>query len=156
MSEVTIVKVAPQMVLGIRKFGKYKKISRLLGRLFMFSARHGLEITGPPMFICHEESESAAKEADKKGKADLEVAVPIKGEFQDVKDLRKYELPGGSMAKIIHKGPYENCKAAYDKLFAWVQENNKELIGPTREVYLNDPREVRADEILTEIYAPVK
>jgi AraC family transcriptional regulator len=29
------------------------------------------------------------------------------------------------------------------------------VAGPTREVYLNDPKEVPPDELLTEIYAPV-
>ena len=29
----------------------------------------------------------------------------------------------------------------------------KRIAGPVRELYLNDPREVQPDEILTEIYA---
>ncbi|MDD3248518.1 MAG: GyrI-like domain-containing protein [Methanosarcina sp.] len=29
------------------------------------------------------------------------------------------------------------------------------IFGPVREVYLNDPREVPPEEILTEIYAPL-
>ena len=60
------------------------------------------------------------------------------------------------MAKIMHKGPYEDCGATYGKLFAWLQKNGKRMNGPTREVYLNDPREVPPEEILTEIYAPIE
>ncbi|MGB9941250.1 hypothetical protein [Methanosarcina sp.] len=29
------------------------------------------------------------------------------------------------------------------------------MAGPVRELYLNDPREVQPDEILTEVYAPL-
>nr|WP_239451403.1 GyrI-like domain-containing protein [Methanosarcina horonobensis] len=35
-------------------------------------------------------------------------------------------------------------------------ENGKIITGPVREVYLNDPREVQPEEILTEIYAPLE
>ena len=60
------------------------------------------------------------------------------------------------MARIVHKGPYEGCEAAYETLFAWLEENGKEVVGPIREVYLNDPNEVPPAEILTEIYAPIE
>lgn len=38
------------------------------------------------------------------------------------------------------------------KIFYWIAENGKIISCPVREVYLNDPREVHPDEILTEIY----
>jgi DNA gyrase inhibitor GyrI len=41
------------------------------------------------------------------------VAKPVKGE----EDITCYELPGGQMAKIVHKGPYEKCAAGYKKLW---------------------------------------
>ena len=60
------------------------------------------------------------------------------------------------MARIVHKGPYEECGPTYEKLFAWIKENNKKIVGPTREVYLNDPKDVSPEEILTEILAPIE
>lgn len=59
------------------------------------------------------------------------------------------------MAKIVHKGPYEECTGTYERLFAWIKEKGMNVVGPTREAYLNDPREVSKEEIMTEIYAPV-
>lgn len=59
------------------------------------------------------------------------------------------------MAKIIHKGPYEECAPTYEKLFSWIAENGIGIFGHVREVYLNDPQEVQPDEVLTEIYAPL-
>jgi len=38
-----------------------------------------------------------------------------------------YELPGGKMAKIVHKGSYAKCSPTYEKLFSWIAE--KELLG---------------------------
>jgi AraC family transcriptional regulator len=60
------------------------------------------------------------------------------------------------MAKTHHKGPYEECGPTYEKLFAWLAANGKKIVGPTRELYLNDPHEVPPEEILTEIFAPVE
>ena len=66
-----------------------------------------------------------------------------------------YELSGGKMAEIIHRGPYEASGPVYKRLFAWLEENDKKLTGPIREAYLNDPREVAPEDILTIIYAPI-
>jgi len=41
------------------------------------------------------------------------------------------------------------------KLFDWLQENNYKIVGPIREGYVNDPREVAPEEILTIIYVPI-
>ena len=38
---------------------------------------------------------------------------------------------------------------------AKVNITNKEITGPIREIYINDPREVAEEDILTEIYVPV-
>ncbi|HMA05182.1 MAG TPA: GyrI-like domain-containing protein, partial [Methanomicrobiales archaeon] len=51
--------------------------------------------------------------------------------------------------------PYEACETTYRRLFAWIGEQGLSITGPIRETYLNDPREVQPDQILTEIMAPV-
>jgi len=60
------------------------------------------------------------------------------------------------MAKIMHKGPYQEETATYEKLFAWLEKNNKAVMGPMREIYLNDPHEVAQEELLVEIYVPIE
>jgi effector-binding domain-containing protein len=60
------------------------------------------------------------------------------------------------MAKIVHKRPHQECEPTYEKLFAWIEESGRRLVGPTREVYLNGPQEVPPEELLTEVYAPIE
>lgn len=111
-----------------------------------------------PAFLWHETTVVEAQKADIGENADLEVAFPI-SEFVEItgdEETRVYELPGGKMAKIVHKGPYEECTLTYEKLFTWITENGNRISGPVREVYLNDPREVQPEEVLTEIYAPLE
>ncbi len=59
------------------------------------------------------------------------------------------------MARVLHKGPYQESTPTYERLFAWLESKGKKITGPIREIYFNDPREVPPEEILTEILAPV-
>ena len=155
MDEITVVKVQTQKVIGMRKRGKYELIAQLLPKVYEYGASHGAEFIGPPIFVCHETGVEDVMKADQEGTADIEIVFPIKQEIEETEDIKCYDLPGGTMAKIIHKGPYEKCTPTYEKLCAWIEQNGKTIIGPVREVYLNDPREVGIEEALTEIYAPI-
>jgi effector-binding domain-containing protein len=127
----------------------------MIRRLLEFAMGGHIAVTGPPIFVCHEMTPEQAMEADKEKNADLEVAIPIPEEVEGTADIKCYQLPGGKMARTVHKGPYEDCGPTYEKLFAWLKQNGKTLVGPTREMYMNDPGEVPPEEILTEIYAPI-
>ncbi len=154
-NEVTVVEVQPQTVIGMRQRGRYEEIPTMLMELYMFAMGKGIEIAGPPVFVCHEESREDVMKAAEEGNADVEVALPVSLEAEGCDSVKRYELPGGSMAKIVHKGPYQECSPTYDKLFAWLCEQGKKATGPVREVYVNDPRDIPPEEILTEIYAPI-
>jgi effector-binding domain-containing protein len=156
MDEISIVEVRPQKVVGIRKQGKYELIPKLLQMVYEFASSNGAEFSGPPMFVCHEIRVEDVMKADEEGTADIEIAFPITKEINGTDEIKCYDLPGGKMAKIIHKGPYEKCTPTYERLYLWIDKNKKIISGPIREVYLNDPSKVSEDEILTEIYAPIK
>ena len=153
---VTVVEVNPQIVLGTQRKGAYKEIAALIPEVCGYAAKNNITIAGPPIFVCHETSFEEAMEADKNNSAIVEIAVPISEKVADSGEIKCYELPGGKMAKITHNGPYEQCGPTYEKLYAWLGENGKKIVGPTREVYMNDPREVAPEEIITDIYAPIE
>lgn len=157
MSEVTVVELNSQLVLGMRKTGAYREIPMMFHRICELAFSKNIPIAAYPAFLWHETTVEEAQKADLEGNADIEVVFPI-SEFIETtgdEEIRVYELPGGKMAKIVHKGPYEECTLTYEKLFSWITENRKRIVGPVREVYLNDPQEVQPEEILTEIYAPL-
>ena len=123
--EISIVNVKPQLVLGMRKTGPYQSIAVMIPQICQFAAQNGIQMIGPPLFVCHETSPEAAIQADKEGNADVEVAVPIAMCGEETEEIKCYKLPGAKMAKIIHKGPYREETATYQKLFAWLEENGK-------------------------------
>jgi AraC family transcriptional regulator len=154
MDEVTVVEVKPQRVLGMRKRGTYAEIGPMIVKVYQYATAHNAQIQGRPTFICHETPKQAMK-ANEESNADVEIAIPVAQGIEGTEEITCYTLPGGQMARIVHKGPYEKCAPTYKQLFAWIAEHRKKIVGPTREVYLNDPRKIPPEEVLTEIYAPV-
>lgn len=71
--------------------------------------------------------------------------------------LEAETLVGGTYAVLTHKGPYSDLPAAYDWLYSvWLKEQGHTLRAePPYENYLNNPRDVAASELLTEICVPV-
>ena len=156
MENIAIVEVAAQQVLGMKMTGTYTLIPELLMKIYEFTVKKKIEISGPPLFLCHEISPEAVMEANEKGTATVEVAWPVSGIVKGNREMKVYELPGGKMAHTIHYGPYESCEPTYLKLFAWIKEKGLHISGPIREVFPNDPREVKPEEIITEIFVPVR
>jgi len=154
--EINIIEIPSLTVLGIRKSGHYPDIAVLLPRIFEYIFSKNIDIAGMPMFLCHETGVEEAMAADAAGTADVEVAVPVIGNPEGSGEIRSYTIPGGKTVRTFHKGPYEACEPTYLKLFAWIEEHNLRICGPIRELYHNDPHEVKTEEILTEILAPVE
>ncbi|MDD1700352.1 MAG: GyrI-like domain-containing protein [Methanoregula sp.] len=156
MEGISIVEVPSQQVLGIKMTGTYMLIPELLMKIYEFTVKKKVGISGPPVFLCHEISPEAVMEANEKGTATVEVAWPVFGIVKGTREIKVYKLPGGKMVHTVHKGPYESCEPTYLKLFAWIKEKGLKISGPIREVYPNDPRQVKPEEIITEIFVPVQ
>lgn len=156
MEETAIIEIPPQQVLGITKTGTYRLIPELLMKLYEFIVEKKIALAGMPTFICHETSPCAVMEANENGTAIVEVAWPVSGLVKGSGEIRVYELQGGKMVRTLHRGPYETCESTYYALFLWIEEHHLQIAGPIREVYPNDPRVVKPEEILTEILVPVR
>lgn len=70
-----------------------------------------------------------------------------------MKKLRYMKFREGKWQRLDIRALTRSATQLMKKMFSWIAENGKMISGPVREVYLNDPREVNPDEILTEIYA---
>jgi effector-binding domain-containing protein len=156
MVEITLVEVPSMNVLGTTKTGTYALIPELLMKVFALIQEKKATIAGPPLFLCHETSPAAVLEANEKGTAEVEVAWPVIEPMKGTKEIKAYVLLGGRMAHVVHKGPYETCESTYRALFAWIEKNGLTICGPIREMYPNDPRVVPPQDIITDIYVPVR
>ena len=73
-------------------------------------------------------------------------------------DIQITEVPGGKYAITLHHGSYETLKDTYEELCgAWFADQGHEIKkGPAIELYLNDPRHTAAEDLLTEVWMPIK
>ena len=156
VSETTIKEVPELRVLSKREHGSYAEtIPRLVEGMFTFigeanSRKNNIALTGPIMFICHDEEY-------KEENADIEVALPVAGKLDlDNTSITACTLPAVKVVSAIYKGPYQGVEVAFTKLFEYMAENNLEMAGPSRELFLNDPHEVPEEDLLSEVQIPVK
>lgn len=81
--------------------------------------------------------------------------MPLNGPFPDCTEVSGRQLKKSMMAVTEHCGPYEKLAPAYHILSAWVTENGYEFAESPREIYVNDPRTVPPEELLTRLEFPI-
>lgn len=69
--------------------------------------------------------------------------------------LAKLQLPASKFAFTVHRGPYEELALAQHAVLAWIQERGLTPIGAMREIYIDDPADVAAEDVRTEIGIPI-
>ena len=158
VSQPVIKEVPALRVISGRKTGTYEGVcSEVAAALFaiIFSPanqRNGVTITGPCLSLCYD---GEYRETD----ADIEMAVPVQGTVVlDDPSFVVKTLPAVKVVSVIYKGPYEHdgFSVAFEKAFRFAAGLGLETEGPDRQVYLNDPDNTPAEELLTEIQVPVK
>jgi len=145
--------VTPQLVAGTRLHTSIAKVGQDIGagfaRLVPALGQAGVEPTGPPLIVYHDI-------IDKETDGDIEVCIPIAAPLADAGDVYSRELEGGAVATTVHLGRYEETAPAYHTLTGWISEGGHEIVGPPREIYLNDPQMVAPDDLRTRVEFPIR
>jgi AraC family transcriptional regulator len=69
-------------------------------------------------------------------------------------ELKEWKFPTGAVA--VHKGPYAKAGETIQRLMTWIVGQGYDVAGPMLERYLNNPMQVKPEELRTEIWIPVK
>ncbi len=150
--EVQIMEAAPQAIAATRVHTNLARIADDIqagfGSLMGAMGRAGLPPAGAPLIVYHDV-------IDEETEGDIEICVPVAGAFSGSDEVYGRELEGGSVAATVHRGPYPEIGRAYHTLTSWVSEHGHEMAGPPREIYLNDPTTVAAEELLTRVEFPI-
>jgi effector-binding domain-containing protein len=75
------------------------------------------------------------------GRFSVEAGFPVDRAIAGDGDVMPSSLPGGTVAKTIHVGPYDQMRPAYAALSSWVKARGGELTADAWEVYVSDPSE---------------
>ncbi|MBI2917286.1 MAG: GyrI-like domain-containing protein [Chloroflexi bacterium] len=154
VGEVTIKRTESYSYIFIRKKGSYQQMGKAVRALFASAARRALT-PQPPLHGVYYNSPQEVPDAE----LDWELRLPIFGTFPHQHENRRgigvSRVDAEQVAATIHKGPYDQVGKTYQVLGLWIAKNGYHVCGPAEEVYLNDPRQVAPEELLTEVRLPV-
>jgi AraC family transcriptional regulator len=151
---VRVEQVPERRVGFLRHIGPYNECGPTFQRLMGWAGPRGL--LGPNTLvlgICHDDPEVTPPE-----KIRYDCCVGVGPNFTPEGEIGLQTIPGGEHAILTLKGPYEKLGEAYRWLFGgWLPSSAREPnTAPAYEVYLNSPMTARPEDLLTEIYLPLK
>jgi effector-binding domain-containing protein len=86
------------------------------------------------------------------GAITLEVGVELSVPFIERDGVVRSATPAGTVATVIHMGPYGGLAAAHQAIHDWSKAANRQLAGPKWEIYGhwqsewdNNPSQIRSD-----------
>jgi DNA-binding transcriptional MerR regulator len=149
--DVVIKNIRPQLVASIRRvMPAHNQILPLYEELIAYLAPHNVGQC-LPITVWRDEG---FREQD----VDTEAALTLKAPIPQTNEVKVYELPGGSMASVIHNGAYNQLYQAYGPLHEWIGTNGYRANGSGRELYHYSQVPLRFDDetYVTEIQIPVE
>ncbi|MGH9938798.1 MAG: MerR family transcriptional regulator [Blastocatellia bacterium] len=145
--EITIKRVAPRLVASVRdSLSSYADADELFDELHSQLKHRGAPLErGAIWHTCAGQRRSIDCEAI----VFLREPAPVAGRAQ------VYELPGASVACVIHQGSDETCERAYLAARSWIESHGYAIAGPNRELYWQGGVEQDDDSGVTEIQYPI-
>jgi len=121
------------------------------GRVAVFIAANGLQIGGQPIAI--------SNYWDDRGYG-FDAGLPVSGTptrgAGPGSAVRMGETYGGRVVRAVHVGSYTGLEGTYHKVEAFMIAHKLESNGRSWEVFVSDPGNTAENELVTEIYQPVK
>ncbi len=121
------------------------------GRVVAFVTANGLQLAGPPIAITNF--------WDERGygfDAGLPVSgTPNRGVGPD-SPIRLGETYGGRVVRAVHVGPYADLETTYAKVEAFMTAHRLQRNGRSWDAFVSDPGSTPEEELITEVYYPVK
>jgi effector-binding domain-containing protein len=121
------------------------------GRVAMFITANQLQIDGQPIAI--------ANFWDDRGYG-FDAGIPVSGTpargAGPESPVRMGETYGGRVVRAVHVGPYVGLVETYSIVEAFMIAHKLEANGRSWNVFVSDPGDTPEEELITEIYQPVK
>jgi len=121
------------------------------GRVAVFVSANGLQIDGQPIAINNY--------WDDRGYG-FDAGLPVSGTptrgAGPGSAVRMGETYGGRVVRAVHVGPYTGLEDTYHKIEAFMIAHKLEGNGRSWDIYVSDPGNTAEDELVTEVYQPVK
>jgi effector-binding domain-containing protein len=121
------------------------EVGRSIGETMHAAEAAGVAMTGMP-FVRYHSFQPEAIEA--------EIGIPVARAIAPSGRVLASELPGGTVAVVLHVGPYDALGDTYAGLERWLVDNGRTRAGGPWEIYLTGPETDQA-AARTEIIQPL-
>jgi DNA-binding transcriptional MerR regulator len=148
--DVVLKDVVPQKMASIRgAIPNYRTIGVLFERLYRALGPAASQGLGVALWYDTEYKE---------GDLDVEAGVNLQQSVQAQEPAVIRELPGATVASIVHHGAFNRIGEGYLAILHWIEANEYRKAGPTRELFLRVSVPVSRDDEsnVTEIQVPVE
>jgi DNA-binding transcriptional MerR regulator len=145
--EVTIKHVAPRLVASVRDtLSSYADADELFDELNSSLKHRGAPLErGTIWHTC----------ANQRRSIDCEAVLFLREPAKVAGRAQVYELPGATVACVIHQGSDETCERAYLAARSWIKSHSYAIVGPNRELYWQGSVAQDDGSGVTEIQYPI-
>jgi len=151
--EVRIETVSPVKVVFVRHIGPYEKCETAWNTLCGWACPKGLcQMESKFIGVCYDDPQVTPPE-----KIRYDACLTVDENIEGEGEVGTQTLSGGNYAIMTHKGPYTTLEKSYAQIMGqWLPQSGKQLRdAPCFEIYLNDPKETKPEELLTDLYIPL-
>jgi AraC family transcriptional regulator len=152
MYTVEIIETDPVRLIGYPHQGDYMEIGRAFEKLAVYAASHQLLDETTRSFGLYYDDPKSVNPKQLRAFASISLDKTQAAPADDTA-LQEKEIPGGTCASLVFKGPYAELETPYDWFFGqWLPQSGYEAADfPPFEEYLNDPKDTPPSELLTRI-----
>ena len=151
MSEIQLIQDPPRRYVGIRRKLPVTELAPFYAEVFPkvmgWLAQKGIQPASMPISVwCDMDMETGV--ADCHAGCFVSQEVEVEGEFSTG------ETTGGDVLKLVHTGGYDTMGQSWGRVYARAKELGR-APGAGFEIYVDDPGQVDAAQLRTEIYLPL-
>lgn len=152
MSEVELTHQSPRHFVGVRRKVHTSELPGFFAEVFPkvmnWMRERGIAPASAPMSMwCAMDMES--------GIADTHAGCFVESEVEGDGEIVPGVTSGGDVLKLVHRGGYDTMGQSWGRIFGHAKALGRRP-GAGWEIYVDDPGEVEADALRTEIYLPLE
>jgi effector-binding domain-containing protein len=127
----------------------FDTITKAFKSVYRVMEQQGIKPNGPPMTIYTATDDTGFK---------FDAAVPVAPatSLRPAGEVRLGKTPTGKALKFIHRGSYDAMDATYEAITNYLDEKNLDSKDLFVEQYMKDPVTTPEDDLVVEIYVPLK
>ncbi len=119
-----------------------QKMGEAFGTIWAYASQVQAAVVGGPYALYHNMDMQ---------NLDVEMGFPVAGPVPGKDTVQYRVLPAARVATCLYTGPYDGIHEAYGALQKWMAEQGVQPGATMFDWYLNDPSQVKPEQLLTRI-----